>query len=143
MEFASPISNSRPASIEIEPRVKQPVVLKFKPDLGKINMVSSLDNRNDLIKSCSVVVIKYSAEWCGPCKAIAPAYHELAAEFDKCVLAEEDVDDDFGNFPLNNEIKAVPTFHIYKNGEFVKGIKGAGGGTNLPVIRTEIIKQLK
>jgi thiol-disulfide isomerase/thioredoxin len=118
MEYATPIISNN--IIEIEP-VEQP---RITVKIGGVNHVESLEHRNALKENSKVLVIKYGAEWCGPCQKSAPAFLELANEDadHNCVYASEDVDDELGELP--EPIKTIPVFHIYKKGVFERSIKG-------------------
>ena len=92
-------------------------------ETDKIITIESLDHRKQLVSESTMLVVKYSADWCGPCKTIKPLYVELANENDGVVYSEEDVDNQFGEEP--EKIVAVPTFHIYKNSKFIEQFKGS------------------
>ncbi|KAI0244354.1 thioredoxin trx1 [Massospora cicadina] len=78
----------------------------------------------ELIKCGKLVVVDFHAQWCGPCKAIAPKFVELASENPDVEFCKVDVD----ALPKAAEyakVKAMPTFVMYKNGEEIKQIVGA------------------
>ena len=84
--------------------------------------VENLEHRKQIINNNKIVIIKYSADWCGPCKKIQPLYEELCKEKENCVFLSEDVDDEIED--LGCEITYIPVFHIYKNGKFDQAIGG-------------------
>jgi thioredoxin 1 len=82
-------------------------------------------NFEELIKSEKPVLIDFWAEWCGPCKMIAPVVEEIAGEYEgKAVVGKMDVDSN-GIAPSKLGIRSIPTLMIFKNGEMVDKIVGA------------------
>ncbi|XP_018593721.1 thioredoxin-like [Scleropages formosus] len=73
-----------------------------------------------------LVVVEFSASWCGPCNTIAPFFEELSEreENQNIVFLKVDVDDaqDVANFC---DIKCMPTFHFYKNGKKMDNFSGS------------------
>lgn len=87
--------------------------------------ITSLSQYENAIKSAKVSVIDFYADWCGPCKAVAPGYARLAeskknvATFYKCnVDNNQDVSQHAG-------VSAMPTFAVYKGGKQVASVRGA------------------
>eukprot|EP00286_Rhodomonas_abbreviata_P005735 CAMPEP_0181317860 /NCGR_PEP_ID=MMETSP1101-20121128/16695_1 /TAXON_ID=46948 /ORGANISM="Rhodomonas abbreviata, Strain Caron Lab Isolate" /LENGTH=222 /DNA_ID=CAMNT_0023425285 /DNA_START=33 /DNA_END=704 /DNA_ORIENTATION=+ len=74
-----------------------------------------------------LVVIDFHAQWCGPCKRVAPEYEALSKEFPQATFVKVDVD---GNQETAQacRIKAMPTFQLYKKAALVKAIQGADIG---------------
>ncbi|MFI3285424.1 MAG: thioredoxin [Rikenellaceae bacterium] len=83
------------------------------------------ENFEELIASGKPVVVDFWAEWCGPCRTIAPIIEELAEEFEGQVLIGkcdvEDNDDIVGKYGVRN----IPTVIFLKGGELVDKQVGA------------------
>ncbi len=72
---------------------------------------------SDVIKSDQPVLIDYWAEWCGPCKMIAPVLDEIAEEYaGRLKIAKLNIDDN-PNTPPRYGIRGIPTLMLFKGGE--------------------------
>ncbi|UJS24536.1 thioredoxin TrxA [Thiothrix winogradskyi] len=79
----------------------------------------------DVLKSTVPVLVDYWAEWCGPCKMIAPLLDEIASEFgDKLKVAKLNIDENKG-VPPRYGIRGIPTLMLFKNGEVAATKVGA------------------
>ncbi|MDZ7268068.1 MAG: thioredoxin [candidate division KSB1 bacterium] len=79
----------------------------------------------EVLQSNIPVLVDFWAEWCGPCKMIAPAINELAGEYaGRVKIAKLDVD---SNQIITSQygIRSIPTLLIFKNGRVVDQIVGA------------------
>ena len=76
----------------------------------------------DVLKSTTPVLLDYWAEWCGPCKMIAPILDEAAKDYaGKLKVAKINIDDN-QDTPSKFVVRGIPTLMIFKNGE-VAGTK--------------------
>ena len=71
------------------------------------------------------VLVDFWAEWCGPCKMIAPAVHDLALEYDgKLNVAKLDVDNN-PNIAMRFNVRSIPALIFFKDGQPVDQVVGA------------------
>lgn len=83
------------------------------------------NNFEEIINSDHPVLVDFWAEWCGPCKMIAPVVEELATEYDgKAVIGKVDVDSN-PEVSAKFGIRSIPTLLVFKNGEVVDKQIGA------------------
>ena len=86
-------------------------------------IVTKHNYENEVMKSDKTVIVDFYADWCGPCKMIAPILEEIANENPNVKLCKVNVDND-GELAMGFGIASIPTIFIYKNGEITSRIVG-------------------
>ncbi len=88
-------------------------------------VLSDSNFTQEVLQSDTPVLVDFWAEWCGPCKMIAPTIHELAGEYaGKAKIAKLDVDS-YNVIAGQFGIRSIPALLIFKNGKVVDQIVGA------------------
>jgi thioredoxin 1 len=78
-----------------------------------------------LAQHAEPLVVDFWAEWCGPCKAIAPALDELATEYaGRVTIAKVNVDEHPG-LAARYQVRSIPTLLIFKGGQVIDQVVGA------------------
>ncbi len=90
-----------------------------------IKKVSDSSFEEEVLKAGSPVLVDFWAEWCGPCKMIAPILEEVANDYQgKVVIAKLNVDDN-DETPAKYGIRGIPTLILFNNGEIAATKVGA------------------
>ena len=90
-----------------------------------IKHVSDASFEADVLKSDKPVLVDFWAEWCGPCKMIAPILDDIAGSYDgKLAIAKVNVDEN-RNTPGQFGIRGIPTLMLFKGGELAATQVGA------------------
>ena len=92
--------------------------------MGATKDVTDASFADDVLMSDKPVIVDFWAEWCGPCKMVAPILTEIAAENDGIVVAKLNVDEN-PQTAASYGITSIPTMNVYKGGQVVKTIIGA------------------
>ncbi|XP_022101624.1 thioredoxin-like [Acanthaster planci] len=111
---------------------------------GTIHEIECLDDfKNYRDHSGDVlVVVDFYADWCGPCKAISPAFKELAKEHRDVCFIQVSVDDQ-EDVAAECSVECMPTFHFYKKGKLLKSFSGANKDTLISAVKEFKKKDVK
>ena len=90
-----------------------------------IKHISDASFESDVMKADKPVLVDYWAEWCGPCKMIAPILDEVSETYkDKLQIAKMNVDDN-RDIPAKFGIRGIPTLMLFKDGQLAATKVGA------------------
>ncbi len=93
--------------------------------MAEISDVTDATFESEVLKSTTPVLVDFWAEWCGPCKAIAPIVKEIADDNgDKLKVVKINIDES-PQTPGNYGIRSIPTILMFKDGQVVSQLTGA------------------
>ncbi len=86
---------------------------------------------DDVLKADGPVLVDFWAEWCGPCRQIAPALDEISKEMEgKLTVVKINIDDN-PNTPTQYGVRGIPTLMVFKGGELAATKVGAAPKSKL------------
>lgn len=94
-------------------------------DKGRPQVVTAESFEQDVLQSDRPVLVDFWAEWCGPCRIIAPTLEQLAEQYSgQATIAKLDVDAN-PKTPMRFNVRSIPTLLFFKDGQHVDTVVGA------------------
>jgi len=90
-----------------------------------ILQISDAEFETKVLKSATPVLVDFWAEWCGPCKAVAPILEEISNEYAGKIKIVKLNTDEEGPIAMKYGISSIPTMNLFVGGQIVKSIVGA------------------
>ena len=112
---------------EIKPSNTTEHFVNPKKKAKAIVHLESKEHLNKLLKKHRIIVVDTWANWCGPCKHVAPKFEDLARQHVKnkeILFVKDDIDND--DSPHRNDVNAIPTFFFYFEGGHQEKLKYTG-----------------
>ncbi|TRZ87291.1 MAG: thioredoxin [Streptomycetaceae bacterium] len=93
--------------------------------MGALEHVTTSTFDEMVLKSTTPVLVDFWAEWCGPCRAVAPILEEISKDYgDKIKIVKLNTDEESA-IAVKYGITSIPTLNVFVNGQVVKTIVGA------------------
>ena len=107
--------------------------------MAEIAEITDQSFESEVLNSDKPVIIDFWAEWCAPCRQIAPIIKELAGEYgDQVTIAKMDIDAN-QNTPGQYGVRAIPTLLAFKDGNVVEQRQGGGPRSAFEELITKLL----
>jgi len=99
-----------------------------------VQTFTDADFDHAVLQSDKPVLVDFWAEWCGPCRMVAPAVEGLAADYNGRVAVGKLNIDENPNTPMKYGVRSIPTLLLFKGGEVVEATVGVAGKEQLAAL---------
>jgi thioredoxin-like negative regulator of GroEL len=89
-----------------------------------VHSVESMDDWTSVVEKHPLVVVKFTAEWCRPCKDVKPVYQQLSEKYEHAHFVEVDVDE-LDEVAAQHSVAVMPTFLVIKQGSLISSLRGS------------------
>ncbi len=93
--------------------------------MGNILQVTDENFESEVIKSDKLTIVDFWAEWCAPCRMVAPVLEDIANEYDGQIKITKLNVDENSKTPSDYRITSIPTLFFYKDGQIIDQVVGA------------------
>ena len=97
----------------------------------KIQTLTDANFDQTVTQSAQPILVDFWAEWCGPCRRLAPTVDELASDYDGRVLVAKMNVDENPAVPMRFSIRGIPTLLLFKGGQIVEQVVGLADKASL------------
>lgn len=113
-----------------DPTTDQPVAAKNASGLGTVEEIGTNRFETEVLGSDRPVLVDFYADWCGPCKQLAPVLDDLAANTPDVKIVKVNIDES-RTIAKAYQVRSVPTLMVFKQGEMVSHHQGAANRKTL------------
>jgi len=106
----------------------------------KITVLTQENFAKEVLQSAQPILVDFWAEWCGPCKMLAPVLDELADEYDGRVRIGKVNIDDHQGLAAEYGIRSIPTLLLFKQGQVADQIVGARSKRDLKLSFDRVVQ---
>lgn len=114
---------------------------KLRKDVsGMAKQFNDINFNEEVLESKTPVLVDFYADWCGPCKMMAPIVEELAAEYEgKAIIGKLNVDES-GSTAQTYKVMSIPTMILFKDGQAVDKVVGTVSKADLTEKINKVLK---